>query len=476
MGLIATNTIAQGDTRTTGLRWICQYGGTIYNAQKRLKWPGLAAVVVSVINICKDKYLSKYLLDGRGVSRISAFLFDSKQDEDPKKLISNSGKSFAGSKIYGQGFLFDDSDTKATPLAEMYRLIEKDPRNQERIFPYIGGEEVNSSPTHQYHRYVINFGEMSEEEARKWTDLIAIVEEKVKPERFEQKRESYQRYWWQYGEKRVELWKAIAQCNRVLVIACAATKYLGFAFLPSNMVFSHKLVVFPLSHYSHFSAMQSRIHEAWSVFFSSTLKDDLTYNSSDCFETFPFPENWETNSDLEEIGETYYQFRVELMVKNNEGLTATYNRFHDPAEIDPEILKLRDLHSKMDYAVLSAYGWQDLDTSCGFVLDYLDLDEDAILQLPTELQIRIHTYDLWFPDPTEAVYFDAMVKQITGSKRKLPWRYRWTDETRDTLLARLLDLNQHRYDEEQRLGQGPKKKTKAKPKRTKNSGQQTLDL
>ena len=51
------------------------------------------------------------------------------------------------------------------------------------IFPYIGGEEVNTSPTHSHHRYVINFGEMSEDEARALADLMAIVEAKVKPER-----------------------------------------------------------------------------------------------------------------------------------------------------------------------------------------------------------------------------------------------------------------------------------------------------
>ena len=35
-----------------------------------------------------------------------------------------------------------------SPIALMHELIEKDPRNAERIFPYIGGEEVNDSPTH----------------------------------------------------------------------------------------------------------------------------------------------------------------------------------------------------------------------------------------------------------------------------------------------------------------------------------------
>jgi methylase of polypeptide subunit release factors len=53
-GLIATNTIAQGDTRSTGLRYLCQRGGKIYNAKTRFKWPGLAAVVVSIVHIWKD--------------------------------------------------------------------------------------------------------------------------------------------------------------------------------------------------------------------------------------------------------------------------------------------------------------------------------------------------------------------------------------------------------------------------------------
>lgn len=55
MGLIATNTIAQGDTRQSGLRFICNHGGIIYNAKRRYKWPGLAAVVVSVVHIFKAK-------------------------------------------------------------------------------------------------------------------------------------------------------------------------------------------------------------------------------------------------------------------------------------------------------------------------------------------------------------------------------------------------------------------------------------
>jgi len=68
------------------------------------------------------------------------------------------------------------------------------------------------------------------------------------------------------------------------------------------------------------------------------------------------------------------------MVSNNEGLTSTYNRFHDPAETSNDLLELRDLHTEMDQAVLDAYGWSDVSTAYGFGLDYLDTEEDA--QLP----------------------------------------------------------------------------------------------
>ena len=57
VGLIATNTIGQGDTRSTGLRWICKNGGVIYSARRRIKWPGQAAVVVSVVHIIKGNHV-----------------------------------------------------------------------------------------------------------------------------------------------------------------------------------------------------------------------------------------------------------------------------------------------------------------------------------------------------------------------------------------------------------------------------------
>jgi len=124
------------------------------------------------------------------------------------------------------------------------------------------------------------------------------------------------------------------------------------------------------------------------------------------------------------------------MIKNNEGLTKTYNRFHDPYEGSPEIARLRELHDTMDRAVLEAYGWTDLKPTCEFLLDYEDEDDE-----------------------------DEEGTASTGRTRKKPWRYRWPDDFRDEVLANLLDLNQKRAELERLTGAAApdgKAKTKAK--------------
>ncbi len=452
-GLIATNTIAQGDTRSTGLRWICENGGAIYDATRRYQWPGQAAVVVSVIHIYCGTWEGKRRLDGAEVSDITAFLFHGGGHDDPAQLKANAGKSFVGSYVLGMGFTFDDTDTKgvATSLAEMERLIEWEPRNREAIFPYIGGEEVNTIPTHVYHRYVINFWDYPlrrENLGRQWVDadkeqrrewlrkgtvpldyprpvaadwpgLLAIVEERVKQDRAKLNKNAIGRkraeFWWRYGSTAKELYAAISGLERVLVISRVGQQA-ALAFEPGRMVYSDSLIVFPFDTYAAFCALQSRPHEIWARFFGSSMKDDLRYTPSDCFETFPFPKGWATHPDLEAAGEAYYEFRAQLMVANKEGMTKTYNRFHDPYENDFEIAKLRELHTAMDRAVLDAYGWDDIPTDCEFLLDY-EIDEEE-----------------W-------------------GKRKKPYRYRWPDAVRDEVLARLLELNAQR----------PKRETGTKP-------------
>jgi len=137
---------------------------------------------------------------------------------------------------------------------------------------------------------------------------------------------------------------------------------------------------------------------------------------------------------LERASREYYDFRAALMVRNNEGLTKTYNRFHDPDERDPDIIKLRELHAAMDRAVLDAYGWTDIQPTCEFILDYEDVQDG---------------------EPGKA------------SKKKKPWRYRWPDEVRDEVLGRMLELNAVRAGAKRSAAKRPAAPRESKPPKTK---------
>jgi hypothetical protein len=453
-GLIATNTIGQGDTRATGLAHILAHGGTITRAIRQLKWPGEAAVSVSVVHLKKGAFANP-ILDKRTVQRISAFLVSGALDSAPAILAANEAKAFAGSIVFGIGFTFDDKAAAqglATSLSEMEHLL-RDTKNGERIRPYIGGEEINSEPAHRTSRYVIDFEdfplrrgsgtkpwpEMSTSERRQalregivpsdypgavaadWPKLLQIVETLVKPQRDKVKRDARRKRWWRFGDRQPGLYAAIEGLPRVIVRSLTSAHFSTFALLEPGFIYDQTLIVFVYSQYAAAAALQSRTHETWARFFGATLEDRGRYNIVDCFETFPFVFGFERSPGLEVAGRAYNDFRAELMVRRNEGMTKTYNRFHDRTETAGDIQRLRELHAAMDRAVLEAYGWHDL----------------AVRAEPTFLD-----------ETNEGDY-------------AYQGRLFWPSDFRDEVLARLLALNAERHAEEVRLGIAPGMKGKA---------------
>jgi hypothetical protein len=443
LGLIATNTISQGDTRATGLRFICNNGGAIFKATRRLQWPGVAAVVVSVVHVLKGELrFQEKLLDGIQTPVITAFLFHSGGNDDPKQLSSNASIAFKGSEVYGMGFTFDDhdEDTIATPISVMREIISRHAGSEEFIKPYVGGEDFNVDSCQKYQRYVIDFGVRGEEESAKLSPaLFQILTEKVKPVRQSLKNTpsniGRRERWWQWSRPTTELYETVSLLRRV--IACSqVSPHLALSFLPVGWAYAQTLIIFATDQDCCFGVLQSRIHESWVRFFGSTLEERLRYTPSDCLDTFPLPK-WVDVDELDSVAAKYFDLRRRLMLETQLGLTKTYNRFHSPDECDEGILELRRLHGEMDVAVLRAYGWDDLADQaaqpdfCQFLLDYEE-DEDN----------------------------SASDSGSTRQKKK-PWRYRWPDDFRDEVLARLLELNEKRYQEEQLFLKG--KSTEAKP-------------
>jgi hypothetical protein len=414
-GLIATNTIRQGDTRASSLGPILASGGSIARAIRRLKWPGEAAVVVSVVHISKDT-TTHPVLDGKIVRRISAYLVEGELDTSPSLLAASAGKAFQGSIVLGKGFIFDDVAARkgeASPLEDMKNLIESNATNGERIFPYLGGDEVNNDPRHGHFRYVIDFEDMPEDVARAgWPDLIKILETRVRPERAKQKREDLRNRWWQFAYRKGGLYRAISSHSRVIAINCGACPHMAFALVPTGTVFAHSLDIIAFSTFAPFAVLQSRVHEVWARFFSSSMKDDLRYTPSDCFRTFPFPMYFESDAGLEETGEAYHSFRANMMVNQNEGLTKTYNRFHARGKVSSDIAGLRTLHAELDATVLRSFGWSDLADRA--VPEFIEQEADEGKAPKTRLD--------------------------------------WPAEFKDEVLARLITLNATRAAEERAAG------------------------
>ncbi|MGK3991618.1 DNA methyltransferase [Sorangium sp. So ce136] len=363
VGLIATNTIAQGDTRRSGLQPLVEGGrAVIYHAVRSAPWPGDAAVHVAVVHLAVGMSpgdgAPPPLLDGRPVRHINSHLRAMPERPDPRPLRASRDLCFIGCFLRGGGFVLTEGEGRA--------LRAGDPAADEVLRPFLGGEEVNSSPSHSPHRYVIDFGERGLDEAGRWPALLAIVRSRVKPERDRLRSTGvdagHRARWWQFANPRPELRRRIAPLRRCLV-AARVTKHLCFAFQPVDRTFSDQLCVFAIEDCARFAVLQSRAHEAWARLLSSTMGEGLRYAPSDCVETFPFPrpEHLDPGGLLDAAGERLYAARARLMAELGEGLTAMYNLLKDPACARPGVVELRRLHEELDRAVLAAYGFDAIE-------------------------------------------------------------------------------------------------------------------
>lgn len=230
------------------------------------------------------------------------------------------------------------------------------------VFPYLVGEDLNSSANQEARRWVINFMDYPEERARQYPACFSIVEQRVKPQRGKINRERNRRFWWQFAETRPGLYNAIAELARVLVIA-NTSKLVQPAFVAAQQVLDKQLTVFAYDDDFHFGVLTSSLHWWWAVARASTMRTDLRYTPTDCFETFPQP-SYDTG--VQAAGRALNEHRGALMIRNDEGLTKTYNRVHNPDDDSPGIAELRKLHVALDLAVGNSYGWSDLDIAHSF--------------------------------------------------------------------------------------------------------------
>jgi hypothetical protein len=442
-GLIATNTIGQGETREVGLDQMCSRG-VIYKAVSSTPWPGDASLEVAHVWLRKSVWAGNVVLNDKKVDSITTLLAESGGTIGRQnRLHANAHMSFEGSKAYGLGFVLTSEEASD--------LLAMSPDNRRVLFPYLGGDDINNRPEQSPSRWIINFfdwpldrsasgswfsatdldrtvflrsgivpNDYPGKVAADFPDCLRIIEEKVRAERTSIKgnnsiAERRRKFWWLYGSDAKTLYQTVKRLPRFLIRALTS-KHHGFVFCGHGIIVAQTTSVVALSGYDDFCLLQSDIHNVWALEYGNKLETRPQYTTTDCFETFPFPCD---KNQLMQIGELYYKCRQDIMWSHQEGLTKTYNRCHNSNERSSHIVKLRAIHLQMDQAVATAYGWNDLDLGHGF------------------------------------------------HETKLGVRYTISESARRIVLDRLLALNHERYAEEVKAGLHEKKKSATGAKRAK---------
>ena len=361
LGLIATNTVAQGDSREVGLDAMIADGFTITRAIQSRPWPAAsanleyAAVWGRLGEVAADV---PRVADDVAVRRISTLLEGAgRADGLPKRLGENSGIAYIGCYVLGMGFVID--------IAEAQEWIAADARNAEILFPYLNGEDLNQRPDASASRWVIDFNDRNEAEAATYAFPYARVAELVRPERLQNQRKPRRDYWWQFAERATGMRKAVADLSEVLVIA-RVSKTVMPQRVSTGQVPSDQCVIFASDSYSAQAILSSSLHQTWAITYGSTLETRVRYTPSDVFETFPLPE---TTDRLDAVGYSLDAERREIMLRRDLGLTKLYNLVNDPViKWDKDVDRLREIHVEIDEATVAAYGWDDVRLDHGFHL------------------------------------------------------------------------------------------------------------
>jgi len=445
IGFLARRSLAEGKNRETGLDQILIKNGVIFSAITDRRWPGNASVVVHQVHIIKGRWLKNVCLNQKRVSFISSYL-NSLKHGSPKKLKENSNRVFQGSILLGEGFKISEESAE--------EFVTANNKNRDAVAPFIGGSEVNGDPIYSPQCWAISFWDWPLPYCKKYSELFQRVEELVKPERDKlggnATAEGRKKKWWLYGRDAKALYHAAgrgdifhshpkdwdsqkSKLESVLVISTGVTKYPAFTFLPNIFIFSNKLCVVADERNSLFAIVSSDIHNTWAWAQKTSMGGDLyslVYAHGNIFETFPFPDGFMTGAkeyiDLEDTGQVFFEMRQKFMTENSVGLTQFYNLFHDQEKKSEALTLLRQQQQQINKTVLEAYGWEDIEIDYGF---------HEVGYLPQGSNVR-HTV---------------------------------SEEAREEILNRLVELNQNRFEKETKQNNqnaGATKSSRAKKRKS----------
>jgi hypothetical protein len=378
-GMVGTNSISQNRARGASLNYIVENGGVITEAISSQDWPGVANVDVSIVNWIKaPEQDSAPVLDGQLVDGIDTALRPSTIPiADVPQLDANRGFAFQG---FLPGAKFDISIEEAEQV-----LARTDAPYAEVVLPYLDGRDIARTIDQRPTRYTVDFGQMSLEEAMRYPAALDLIRGQAKDAREESNSYSRNPRWWQFLWPRPDFRKKVQGLSR-FIAGSATAKRIFFLWCEPTWRPSNSTNMFAFDGDYQMAVLNSSIHTEWARGRSSTLEDRIRYTPSSAFETFPWPRiDTDSAGAIGTAGCALLSRRQAICTEERIGLTDLYNRHEEGAWAD-----LGELRRELDTAVLSAYGWDDLEVG----------DSAAINQRLFALNREISAGGLEYEGPT----------------------------------------------------------------------------
>jgi hypothetical protein len=273
------------------------------------------------------------------------------------QLKANENMSFESCALGGKGFIISEEEAQ--------EWIKADAKNSEVLKPMIDGKNL----IHSYQKldWVIDFNDMSIEQASLYKLPFQRIKEKVKPEREKNLESSRRKNWWLFGRLRPAMRKALEGLDFYFALP-KIVKWVMFARVNINILPCEANMVIASDDFYLLGILTSQVHQLWVKAQRSTLEDRTRYTNTTCFETFPFPQNVKS-ALIEKIrikAQELDQYRTEQIEQKQWSITKLYNEyFHEPAS------QLYKLHLQLDCLVMEAY---DLTTENDILAELLALN------------------------------------------------------------------------------------------------------
>jgi SAM-dependent methyltransferase len=347
-GLVATNSICQGKSRTAALDYITQNGGYIYDAISTQPWTGEAKVHVSIVNWCK-KQPQVYHLDNDRVSSINSSLKTTIYISQSVRLSANFHKCFQGVIPNGKGFIVTEKEAQEWMKADL--------TNQKVLKLFSMGANLAKNPNGVPDRWIIDFDDMTIEEASNYELPFNHLKSTIPIERQHNRNERLKINWWKYEGKRVEMRSAIVPLSYYFAVP-RVSKWAMFIPASIQWLPGDLNIVIASDDFYILGILISKVHRLWVKAQSSTLKGDTRYTNTTCFETFPFPQTPTVKiiTEIRKTAEKLHQYRAKEMDSKKWGITQLYNKFFN--EPSSELYKL---HAEIDRVVMEAYEFREGD-------------------------------------------------------------------------------------------------------------------